>query len=52
MLNTASDAVGAAGSWAKEKAGDLMDFIGKPGKLVDKILKIWCRLWRDQWRNT
>ncbi|MEB5827111.1 peptidoglycan DD-metalloendopeptidase family protein [Staphylococcus haemolyticus] len=39
MLNTASDAVGAAGSWAKEKAGDLMDFIGKPGKLVDKILK-------------
>ncbi|SUM72723.1 phage tail tape measure protein [Staphylococcus hominis] len=39
MINTSKDALGAAGSWAKEKAGDLLDFVGKPGKLVDKVLK-------------
>lgn len=39
MINTSKDALGAAGSWAKEKAGDLLDFVGKPGKLLDKVLK-------------
>ena len=39
MINTSKDALGAAGTWAKEKAGDLLDFVGKPGKLLDKVLK-------------
>ena len=39
MINTSKDALGAAGTWAKEKAGDLLDYVGKPGKLVDKVLK-------------
>ncbi|MGV3095494.1 peptidoglycan DD-metalloendopeptidase family protein [Staphylococcus borealis] len=39
MINTTKGALGAAGTWAKEKAGDLLDFVGKPGKLVDKVLK-------------
>ncbi|WP_145465219.1 peptidoglycan DD-metalloendopeptidase family protein [Staphylococcus haemolyticus] len=39
MINTTKGALGAAGTWAKEKAGDLLDYVGKPGKLVDKVLK-------------
>lgn len=39
MINTSKDALGAAGTWAKEKAGDLLDYVGKPGKLLDKVLK-------------
>lgn len=39
MINTSKDALGAAGTWAKEKAGDLLNYVGKPGKLVDKVLK-------------
>lgn len=39
MINTSKDALGAAGTWAKEKAGDLLDYVGKPGKLVNKVLK-------------
>lgn len=39
MLNTSKEALGAAGNWAKEKAGDLLDFVSKPGKLVDKVLQ-------------
>lgn len=31
--------VADAGNWIKDKAGDLLDWVGKPGKLVDKILK-------------
>lgn len=39
MINTSKDALGAAGTWAKEKAGDLLQYVGKPGKLVDKVIK-------------
>lgn len=39
MINTTKGALGAAGTWAKEKAGDLLQYVGKPGKLVDKVLK-------------
>lgn len=39
MINTSKDALGAAGTWAKEKAGDLLQYVGSPGKLVDKVLK-------------
>ena len=39
MVNTSKEALGAAGTWAKEKAGDLLDFVSKPGKLVDKVLQ-------------
>jgi len=34
----AKAALGTAGSWAKDKAGDLLEWVGKPGKLLDKIL--------------
>lgn len=39
MINTTKGALGAAGTWAKEKAGDLLQYVGSPGKLVDKVLK-------------
>ncbi len=39
MINTTKGALGAAGSWAKEKAGDLLQYVGSPGKLVNKVLK-------------
>lgn len=39
MINTSKDALGAAETWAKEKAGDLLQYVGKPGKLVDKVIK-------------
>nr|DAI53222.1 MAG TPA: tail tape measure [Caudoviricetes sp.] len=39
MLNTGGEKLGEAGAWAKEKAGDLMEYLGNPGKLLDKILK-------------
>ena len=39
MINTTKGALGAAGTWAKEKAGDLLQYIGSPGKLVNKVLK-------------
>lgn len=39
MINTSKDALGAAGTWAKEKAGDLLQYVGSPGKLVNKVLK-------------
>ena len=39
MINTTKGALGAAGSWAKEKAGDLLQYAGSPGKLVNKVLK-------------
>ncbi|OHR80472.1 hypothetical protein HMPREF3239_00250 [Staphylococcus sp. HMSC34C02] len=39
MINTTKGALGAAGTWAKEKAGDLLQYLGNPGKLVDKVLK-------------
>lgn len=32
-------AAGAAGNWAKKKAGDLLEWVGKPGKLLDKVMK-------------
>ena len=31
--------LGAAGNWAKDKAGDLLDYVGNPGKLLNKILE-------------
>lgn len=39
MINTTKGALGAAGTWAKEKAGDLLQYAGSPGKLVNKVLK-------------
>ena len=39
MINTTKGALGAAGTWAKEKAGDLLQYVGSPGKLVNKVLK-------------
>lgn len=39
MINTSKEALGAAGTWAKEKAGDLLQYVGSPGKLVNKVLK-------------
>lgn len=39
MINTTKGALGAAGTWAKEKAGDLLQYVGSPGKLVDKVIK-------------
>lgn len=39
MINTTKGALGAAGTWAKEKAGDLLQYLGSPGKLVNKVLK-------------
>lgn len=39
MINTTKGALGAAGTWAKEKAGDLLQYAGNPGKLVNKVLK-------------
>ncbi|MDN6414794.1 peptidoglycan DD-metalloendopeptidase family protein [Staphylococcus gallinarum] len=39
MLNSTKEALGAAGNWAKEKAGDLLQYMGNPGKLLDKVLK-------------
>ena len=38
-LSNTKNALGAAGNWAKEKAGDLLDYVSNPGKLVDKVLK-------------
>lgn len=39
MINTTKGALGAAGTWAKEEAGDLLQYVGSPGKLVNKVLK-------------
>ena len=39
MINTTKGALGAAGTWAKEKAGDLLQYVSSPGKLVNKVLK-------------
>ena len=39
MINTTKGALGACRTWAKEKAGDLLQYVGSPGKLVDKVLK-------------
>lgn len=39
MINTTKGALGAAGTWAKKKAGDLLQYVGSPGKLVNKVLK-------------
>lgn len=61
LLNNTKGALGAAGEWAKKKAGDLMDFVGNPGKLVDKVLsefgvdfsmvhgEIPKMLWKGMW---
>lgn len=35
----AKAALGAAGNWAKNKAGDLLEFVGSPHKLLDKVMK-------------
>lgn len=63
MLNTTKDALGAAGNWAKEKAGDLMQYMGNPGKLLDKVLsqfgvsfpsikgEIPTKLWSGMWKQ-
>lgn len=63
MLNTTKDALGAAGSWAKNKAGDLMQYMGNPGKLLDKVLQqfgvsfpsikgeIPTKLWGGMWKQ-
>lgn len=63
MLNTTKDALGAAGSWAKDKAGDLMQYMGNPGKLLDKVLQqfgvsfpsikgeIPTKLWSGMWKQ-
>lgn len=39
MINTTKGALGAAGTWAKEEAGDLLQYVGSPGKLVNKVIK-------------
>ena len=39
VLSNTKNALGAAGNWAKDKAGDLLDYVTNPGKLVDKVLK-------------
>ena len=38
-LKATKAGLGAAGNWAKEKAGDLLDYVGNPGKLLNKILE-------------
>ena len=37
--NTTKNALGAAGNWAKEKAGDLLDYVGSPDKLLNKVMQ-------------
>ncbi|AHG23937.1 tail length tape-measure protein [Staphylococcus phage vB_SepS_SEP9] len=63
MLNTSKEALGAAGDWAKKKAGDLMDYVGHPGKLLQKVMsefgadfsmvkgEIPSMLWDAMWKR-
>ncbi|MDN6640947.1 MAG: phage tail tape measure protein, partial [Tetragenococcus sp.] len=38
-FNKAKDAVGKSKDWLADKVGDVWDWVSKPGKLVDKVIK-------------